>query len=326
MCIVFCNQYASNIFLSFIIVHSLLIGFAANCGLTYIMHHTIYEKIKNKNLKSEIQVNSHRKSRHGYPLLRPIGESKIQVNKLKKYTGLKYFFSFDYYAAAHFKNELSKDDKNKNEEKEKSAVIKNKTSLMKRCLFIKEANRNNLIIAFSILILTVLIFQPLFNNEIKTLFLSLRLPLIVLFGGFVFCRTISRSFEITFAFYDDIHQTKKNSALTSGERISLAVRSYFEIIINFTVVYFIFEKFEKLVNGTFLTQQPIGSGIFDFIFYSFGISSFTDVSFEGNSLYWNSFVLLQLLSSMCLVYFALAKYIGDNKDKQTETAYSVENE
>lgn len=184
---------------------------------------------------------------------------------------LKFFISPDYWSAYSIKKNISE----KYNKDEKDILGK----------FIKESNSYNFI--FSII---VIIIYKLISND------SYFIKYIIIF------RVVSRSFEIMFAFYNDvIDKNEKASNLDPTDRLRLATRSYFETIINYTLVYFIINN-KKMIDN---------------FFKSIGISTFTKVDFNGDEklfIYTKIFILLQLFTSICLVYFALAKYIGDKQN------------
>lgn len=144
---------------------------------------------------------------------------------------------------------------------------------------------------------------------------------------FLAIRAISRSLEIGYAFYKDIFQGDKKSNLVSDDRIKLAVKSYFEIIVNFATVYYFLDLFNTIINYSVFMNRDV---LFEALFFSVGVSTFVGVEFDfGNicckycgtltsNCYFlekNILIAIQLFSSMCLVYFALAKYIGDQSNK-----------
>ncbi|MFW6015484.1 MAG: hypothetical protein ACOCRK_03540 [bacterium] len=182
-----------------------------------------------------------------------------------------YSLSLDYWSAKSFK---------KNKLLNKRAYSGN---------FIRSSNCYNFIIS-------LLIFLVVINlNDIKYL------------DFFKFSwgiRVFSRSFEIMIAFVRDvIDDGKKRTDIISGERIKLAIYSYFEIIINFSVFYYLL---------SYLSDE---AKVIKYVFESIGISTFTGVNFSypNYNLYYNLFIILQLFTSISLVYFALANYISEKK-------------
>lgn len=109
----------------------------------------------------------------------------------------------------------------------------------------------------------------------------------------------------------------KNSNLKPGDRMKLAIISNFETTLNYAVVYSIYQFcFSEVsyVNANcqeVICQLDTFSGYF---FSSFGISTFTNVSFSSrNTILQNLFIALHLITAMSLIFFAIAKYISDKK-------------
>lgn len=123
-------------------------------------------------------------------------------------------------------------------------------------------------------------------------------------------RVVSRSFEIIIAFVRDvIDNNKKTSDIKSNERIKLAIFSYFEIIIIYAGFYF-------LLIGHTQPGNPVN--IFFYIYKSIGISTLTNVDYSWYSKFKETvmadlFKMLQLFTSISLLYFALAKYISSKE-------------
>ncbi|MBI4855859.1 MAG: hypothetical protein HY818_03845 [Acetobacterium woodii] len=237
-----------------------------------------------------------------------------------------FFISYDYFIADFTKYTFLKDGKKEyNKEKIDGSVL---------ATFIQNSNKWNFIVSFILLFIGYLIGIPgyLFGEQNalwKFLF------------SFFSVRAISRSFEILLAFYKDIHDDDKSSNLAPSDRIKLAVRSFFEIIINFILVYYFLDLIHissqeiklpiSIINNVYPTYFDfcvttiINTTFISFKYFlnstltSLGTSTFVDVNFVpvNNELdpyanIWkNSFLILQLFSSMCLTYFALARYIGD---------------
>lgn len=212
--------------------------------------------------------------------------SKKKININFEYLGfLFYLISPDYI--------MAKNQKNKIRLKKISELVREETEdeiILRR--FIQISNWVNLL--FSLIFLVV----PYAYIDIKIMFFV---------ASFILIRSISRSIEITYAFTKDvIKKENKSSRLTSGERIILGINSYVEIILNYSLVYYILA----------LTQSEIKFGDFskindlsDAIFRSVGISSFTGIGVNN----FDFIAIIQLFSCLSLVYFAFASYIG-NKD------------
>lgn len=132
-----------------------------------------------------------------------------------------------------------------------------------------------------------------------------KLPILVL-TIFVY-RLISRCSEITYAFYKDIVDEKgKTSSLKRGERISLAIHSFFEVIILYAFIYY------WLFGRSMGVDQFISSLIF-----STRVSTFT-FELSCNELLFKYIVITQVIVSLNLVVLSLANYLGTS-DKKDET-------
>lgn len=123
--------------------------------------------------------------------------------------------------------------------------------------------------------------------------------LLNIFKYYALIRCISRSIEIIVAFYKDVvYKKKKKSSLKSGERISLAVKSYIDIIIMYASIY--------MLNIVFGNQKIIYNMV-----RSFGVSSFTQVDYLNQRELYMLVISLQVVTSMVLVIFSIARYIGE---------------
>jgi len=163
--------------------------------------------------------------------------------------------------------------------------------------FIRKSNFYNFI--FSGLLFFALFWLPEYFEPV--------LDFIKFFWGI---RVVSRSFEIMIAFVRDvIDDNKKTSDIESNERIKLAIFSYFEIIIIYAGIYF-------LLPGCTEFSNPVN--IFFYIYKSIGISTLTNVDYSWYSKFKKVFLtdffkILQLFTSISLLYFALAKYISSKE-------------
>lgn len=170
------------------------------------------------------------------------------------------------------------------------------------------------------------IYVHLINSE--TIFIYNKYILYILFA-FLVTRCYSRAFELIFAFYKDITDSKrKNPLLKSNRRISLATKSYVEVIFNFATVNFfaaflcykdinlnLGNLFSIYYNSPydnafdFLgTNSSINLNPFSILLRSFGNNTFTDVRLDS------FFSVLQILTTLVLVLFALAGYLNNKGD------------
>lgn len=160
--------------------------------------------------------------------------------------------------------------------------------------FIRKSNFYNFI--FSGLLFVALFWLPEYSQLV--------LVFIKFFWGI---RVVSRSFEIMIAFVRDvIDNNKKPSDIKSNERIKLAIFSYFEIIIIYAGIYFLLIRH---------TQPGNPVNIFFYIYKSIGVSTLTNVDYSWYSKFKEVFLIdffkmLQLFTSISLLYFALAKHIS----------------
>jgi hypothetical protein len=163
--------------------------------------------------------------------------------------------------------------------------------------FIIYSNWGNVIVA-SILCIIVIIM------EIKG----------VIFTFLIF-HMLSRIIEVVFAFYNDVVRAKMNSLdlsmeskssnLKRGDRISLAIHSYAELILLFACVYFL--------SGSGINNNLEGlsmTSFLDFLLYSASVSSF-NFSLELEATTYGKIVhVTQVLTSMTLIVLSIATYIG----------------
>lgn len=127
---------------------------------------------------------------------------------------------------------------------------------------------------------------------------------------FVFLHTLSRVIEISYAFYKDVVKARmkrdlnigeKRSTLKRGNRISLAVHSYLEVTLLFSLLYYL--------NPT-LFNDPKGDNFFECLLYSFSVSAF-NISFDNNFPIFQKFIhVVQVFTNINLVVLSIANYLG----------------
>lgn len=113
---------------------------------------------------------------------------------------------------------------------------------------------------------------------------------------FILClRAFSRSYEIIKAFLEDVLDKKSNksSSLKYYDRLRLALISLFEVVINYSFVYYFCT--ENLVGAL---RESIGNSL---------LVSVNEINFV---------TIFQVLTSMTLIYLALADYIGSKGEKE----------
>ena len=93
--------------------------------------------------------------------------------------------------------------------------------------------------------------------------------------------------------------------MTIFERVELAIKSYFEILVNFLSVYFLifYDKWQEIVDA---------------FIYSIGINTLTNISYEIEDIEMLNInkllVNLQILTVLSLVILSLAMYASNSKE------------
>ena len=225
------------------------------------------------------------------------------------------FFSPNYLIVRLFKSKL-KDYISKNEEinslkeynlrvpfdyqvKIKDNNISNVKTLKE---YIISLNKWNLIISMILFIIVAVISFLEVSNTSKTSFLFYAI------FYFIIYRTISRSVEIIISFGKDAITIENKSNFTIFERIELAIKSYFETLINFATSYYFIFDFDSKAN------------IVDALIMSLGINTITNVPEKINGVAILSmnmlFVYLQVLTVLSLVILSIAMYASDMKESK----------
>lgn len=187
----------------------------------------------------------------------------------------------DYEIANSFKETFSTEEKNTISKPVETITISS-------TLYDKFEKKKSTIITWNIynLLVSIISLVFLFNYSIKD---STNLKNI--FTLFFFCRCVSRSFEIIFAFFKDIvDDDVKNPLLKPKIRIILAINSLLETIINFSIFYFLDNLPSTSLKDSFL--------------YSFGMSTSTAATL--NSL----MSILQIITTLTIIIFAFAGYLN----------------
>jgi len=134
---------------------------------------------------------------------------------------IKAVTSLDYFISDVIKDWVEKHTKNSSEAKAKLIQYFNWINL-------------SIVLGFAILIIVIFDF-PFWNNQIPTAVSKTTLI-------YFFIRSISRSLEIIYAFFGDVATKKgnvKSTDLDRYDRLSLAVTSYIEMIISYSIFYYI---------------------------------------------------------------------------------------
>lgn len=251
-----------------ITVKFVLIGIIINFIFTLSLHWLLIKDIANERVYKVINIRKYIKSKN-LRFKRRYKENSLLEKGFLLLKVLGNIIFTDILVADFFKMKLGTDKE-------------------KRKKYIAKLNHANLILSVFFIVLSFI------NCEVVCE--SIVIPFSVI-------RALSRSYEILIAFTNDIiDKNSKTSALTSSDRLKLAINSFFEIIINYSIVY-------HLMN--FITEINISTlqyeNIFVSLMKSIGISTLTnvgDLTLIGT---------MQLLSSMSLIYFGLAGYIGSNE-------------
>lgn len=193
---------------------------------------------------------------------------KAISNKKRPECTYMWFFYFllspDFYFAKMYKTDLEKNYKRK---------------------FIQCSNWLNITIT---ILLCIIVF--IYRTEV---------PIFVML--FFVYRLISRCAEITYAFYNDIvDDREKTSSITRSERISLAIHSFFEVIILYGFIYYLFFEIGPSGDNQFISS----------LIYSITVSTFNFQFRECDELVFKYVVLTQVIVSLNLVVLSLASYLG----------------
>lgn len=245
----------------------ILKGLFCNFLVSYIIHWLLIKKIANEKISRIVNVRKYIESKYRSLKRRYKEMSLFEI----VFMLLNVFFCAiftDILIADYFKMKLGTDKE-------------------KRKKYITIINHLNLTISLSFMLLAFM--------DIK-----LRCPGIIV--PFILLRALSRSYEILIAFSNDIiNEKKKSSTLSSSDRLKLAINSFVEIIVNYSIAYYLMSYTPGISIDTlifFSISSSLSKGI--------GISTLTNV---GDLTLVST---MQLLSSMSLIYFGLAGYIGSN--------------
>lgn len=172
--------------------------------------------------------------------------------------------------------------------------------------FVIYSNWVNLMSAGALMFLCLILSAPWkkgqTNNIIEFLFIL------------VLVHIISRAIEVSFAFYNDVVKAKmtkdlkigeRSTNLKRGHRISLAVHTYVEFILLFSILYFLEPK---LINWDVFSHL---NNYVEFILYSASVAAF-NISFDVKQLtsFGKIIHTLQVFLSINLVVLSIATYLG----------------
>jgi len=188
-------------------------------------------------------------------------------------------------------------------------VIKTENYSKSKAQLIKYFNWLNLVLTLGLAIFMILKFDfwELKNHNILGNSIFNRA-----FLFFIFIRSFSRSLEIIYAFYGDVATRKgkeKTTNLDRYDRLSLAVTSYIEMIISYSIFYYMWAvNFCNYCDFIFL----------DKLIKSIGIMTFSDfincdLSVKDLRIFlFDTAVSLQVITSIVLIIFAVASYLSEN--------------
>ncbi len=185
---------------------------------------------------------------------------------------------------------------------------------IKRKNYIKQMNTLNLILSIVIAVVVGICFK-----EVRAC-LRTNLDFFSFFIGFVIFRIISRSIEIIIAFGTDVtsdSSKSKSSSLSKNERIKLAIKSYFDIIVMYFPVYFLFQScVKKCCCFSYYCCCLESQGFCESVLKSFGVSTLSNAGFK-DYVFVDTFIILQVLTTITLVSLSIAIYVSMN-DKEVQ--------
>lgn len=205
--------------------------------------------------------------------------------------------AFDYFLSDIFKNSI---------ENNNGIIYKSEV----KAKLIQYFNWSNLSIALTFAsFIIVLIFN---DNYINSYGGSDIIKILLIF---VFIRSFSRSLEIIYAFIEDVatkEGNEKTTTLDRYNRLSLAITSYIETGIFYSIFYYLWALI-------FMDTKKIM--FLDKLIKSIGIMSFTDIDFCNKTsvsniqvFLYNTALALQIITSMALMFFAVASYLSNDKN------------
>lgn len=210
------------------------------------------------------------------------------------WTVIHFMLTPDYFWATYNKNLIA---------------LKTRYSQKSRSEFVKYSNWINL--SFAALIYVVLtVCEPFLSQPEASTKTG-----IIIFQGFLLIRLLSRGLEMTIAFYRDVAtnaRSLKNSNLSKYRRISLAVHSYFELIIVYAVSYFILD-----FPLNFDDKPDFSLTLLDSLYYSLGVVTFTNVNIDGFNNLHKLIVYSQVITAQVLIGLSIASYIGWEDEKES---------
>lgn len=191
---------------------------------------------------------------------------------------------------------------NKNRLAEKTSC-----SQQSRAEFVKYSNWINLSFV-ALLYIMVTLYEAFISRPTTATFSTMILQ------SFLITRLFSRGLEMIIAFYRDVATrvpSVRSSHLSKYQRISLAVHSYFELIIAYAISYFVLDfplNFDHEDNFTL--------SLLDSLYFSLGVVTFTNVNIDGFNNLHKLIVYSQVFTAQVLIGLSIASYIGWQEEEE----------
>ncbi len=211
-----------------------------------------------------------------------------EVNKVEKVFHNIPILNFEYYMSLKFK----------------SCFIEQLPSLAQKYkgAIVRYTNTVNLIVSIVMCMLFFFVSPSIQQN-----FDNNSMPFWVILSCVIFTRAIGRSMEIMYAFFNDVmDRNNKTTDIDAFERIRLAISSLIEITFLFAPLYLTYDRI--IENSEF--KHNISA-----LFHSFGITTYKGIDFKEAGRTVAIVMILHVLTSMVLMVFTFARYIGEMKIK-----------
>ena len=189
-----------------------------------------------------------------------------------------------------------------------AACFKGKEKGEKRKVFIELCNCYNFIV--SVLLMSISLGLGLViacQEDLKSL-----LPYILVINGY---RFISRSIEIIWAFGRDVFDETPKSNLNKFQRLTLAIKSYFEIYVYSSSFYMMLIYYCSNDTQTLILKS---------ILMSLSVGTLTNVAYSqdkanGLDSWLQLFPFIQVFATLSLVVLSLTMYVSRNSNSQIMT-------
>lgn len=212
------------------------------------------------------------------------------------WSAMHFVLTPDYFWATYDKNLLA---------------VKTGCNQRSRAEFVKHSNWINLSFAALLYIVLTALETFVFRFQTTATFSMM------IFQSFLLIRVISRGLEMIIAFYRDVATRASNvrsSDLNKYKRISLAVHSYFELVIAYAIIYFVLD-FPLNFDG----NSDFNLSLLDSLYYSLGIVTFTNVTIDGLNYLHKLIVYSQVITAQVLIGLSIASYLGwEDEEENTE--------